>query len=283
MPVSIDLRKVFHEKNPKLAPYIPGFVYRYLNHALHIREINTFMAENGTKTGLDFTEAVIKDFNVTFTLKGEENLPTEGRFIFVSNHPLGGFDGMILLTILGKRYHVVKSLSNDILMTIANLKTLFVPVNKHGAMTRESALLLEEVMKSDIHLLTFPSGFVSRRKRGIIRDFKWQKSFITQAVKYKRDVIPIHVTGRCTNFFYNLSNIRTFLGIKANLEMFYLPDETYRHRNEHLTITFGKPVPYTFFDKRKRHEEWAYLMQNYVYTLGEGYPDPFTAYISNNP
>jgi putative hemolysin len=273
--VMVDLKKIFNQKNPRLARYIPGFVYAYLNHALRIREINDFLSVHGKKMGIEFTEAAIKEFNITTTLKGYDNLPEKGRYIFASNHPLGGFDGIILLTLLGKKYKEVRSISNDILMSIVNMKSLFVPINKHGIQTHESAVLLDEVMKSDIQIMTFPSGLVSRKSRGRIRDTKWHKSFISKAVQYERDIIPIHVTGRCTNFFYRLANFRKFLGIKSNIEMFYLPDETFRHRNEHITITFGAPVSHKMFDKSKRPEAWAKSMQNYVYSLGEGNTNPF--------
>jgi 1-acyl-sn-glycerol-3-phosphate acyltransferase len=273
--VFIDLKKVFNQKNPKLARYIPGFIYRYLDRALHIPEINDFVAANESKIGLEFTEAVIEDFNVSVSLKGESNLPETGRFIFVSNHPLGGFDGMILLTVLGKKYKDVRSLSNDILMNFESLRPLFIPVNKHGALTHESARILDSAMDSEIQILTFPSGLVSRKTNGKIIDPPWKKSFINKAVQHKRDIIPIHVTGRCTNFFYNLSNFRKFLGIKANIEMFYLADETYRHRNEHINITFGAPVSYKTFDKSKKPDEWALSMRNYVYSLAEGNIKPF--------
>ncbi len=274
-PVRLDLKRLFMQKNPRLAPYIPWFIYAYLNRVLHIGEINDFLAVHGTKVGLEFTKEVIKDFNVTVSLKGAENLPEQGRFIFASNHPLGGFDGMLLLTELNRRYHDVRSLSNDILMSFENLSPLFIPINKYGTMTHESVLALEETMDSDIQVLTFPSGLVSRRTKGVIIDPPWQKSFISKAVQHKRDVVPVHVTGRCTNFFYNLSSFRKFLGIKTNIEMFYLADETYRHKNKHFTVTFGKPVSYTTFDRRKRPDAWAKSMQNYVYSLGEGNTKPF--------
>jgi len=274
-PIHLDLKSLFRQKNPRLAPYIPGFAFAYLNRVLHIREINSFLAVHGAKVGLEFTKEVIKDFNVTVSLKGEENLPEQGRFIFASNHPLGGFDGMLLLTELNRRYHDVRSLSNDILMSFENLSPLFIPINKYGTMTHESVRALEETMDSDIQVLTFPSGLVSRRTKGVIIDPPWQKSFISKAIQHKRDVVPVHVTGRCTNFFYNLASLRKFLGIKTNIEMFYLADETYKHKNKHFTITFGKPVSYSTFDRSKRPDAWAKSMQNYVYSLGEGNTKPF--------
>lgn len=277
-PFFIDIKKVFKEKNPGLAKYIPGFVWAYLNKTLHIAEINGFLKVHGTKIGLEFTKAVIEDFNVKVTLIGEENLPDSGKFIFASNHPLGGFDGMLLLTVLGNKYHDVRSLSNDILMNFENLKPLFIPVNKHGSMSHESANILDEAMNSDIQILTFPAGLVSRKTKGVIQDGVWKKSFISKAVQHKRDIVPIYVTGHCTNFFYNLSNFRKFLGIKTNIEMFYLADETYKHKNEHITITFGKPISYTVFDRSRRPDDWAQSLKKYVYSMGAGNTKPYDGF-----
>jgi putative hemolysin len=274
-PLQINLRNIFKDKNPTLARLIPGFIYSYLNRILHIEEINAILAEHGDKKGLTFMEHAISSFNVSVTLRGEENLPASGKFVFICNHPLGGFDGMLLLTILGKKYGDVRSLSNDILMNLENLAPLFVPVNKHGAMTQEAVKTIDQAMASDMQILTFPAGLVSRRKKGIIRDLLWKKSFLTKAIQHKRDIVPIHISGRCTNRFYRLANLRKFLRIKSNIEMFYLPDETFRHKNEHFTITIGKPVSYAIFDKSRKIDDWVLALRDHVYSLAAGNTQSF--------
>jgi 1-acyl-sn-glycerol-3-phosphate acyltransferase len=271
----LDLRKIFANKNPKLARYIPGFIYKYLNRVLHISEINIFLEKNGEKMNYDFVTAVIENFNVTTTFLGIENLPDRGRYIFVSNHPLGGFDGMILIKMLHEKYGAIKSISNDILMNIKNMADLFVPINKHGNQSTVVARNFEEIMRSEVQILTFPAGLVSRRRKGIIRDIPWKKSFISKSVLYKRDIVPIYVSGRCTDFFYTLANIRKFFRIKPNLEMFYLPDETFHHKNKHFTITIGPAISWQSFDKSKRPDEWALILQDYVYSLPGGKNTPF--------
>ncbi len=277
----IDLRKVFRDKNPALAPYIPGFVYAYLKKILHIDFVNNFLEKHGTKKGLDFLQAALNEFNVNPELKGEENLPEKGRFIFVSNHPLGGFDGILLLTLLGKRYGKVRSLSNDILMNIHNLEEFFIPVNKHGVQSVITAAKINEAFSSDCQMLSFPAGLVSRRRRGIIRDLEWKKNFITKAIRHRRDVVPIHVSGRCTGFFYNFANFRRFMGIRYNLEMFFLPDETFHHINKHVVITIGKPVPWQTFDKSYSALQWASKMRDFVYTLPNDHSRSFTSFLSD--
>lgn len=263
----IDIRKVFHEKNPGLAPYIPGFVYRYLSRILHLDFINDFLDKHGGKKNLEFAEASVQEFNITTEIKGYERLPETSRLIFVSNHPLGGFDGMLLISLIGRKYPGIKTLANDILMNISNMDGVFVPINKHGRQSQQAVKDLEAIYQGDDPLLTFPAGLVSRRRKGIIRDVPWKKNFISKARQYKRDVIPVWVSGRCTNFFYRLANLRKFLRIKSNIEMFFLPDETYRHRNEHIRIVFGKPVSWEKFSREKRPAEWADLMQDLIYKL----------------
>ncbi|MFC2138300.1 1-acyl-sn-glycerol-3-phosphate acyltransferase [Bacteroidota bacterium] len=263
----IDIKKVFYGKNPTLARILPNFFFNYLKKIVHEDFINGFIEKHGDKIGLDFARAGIKEFNVSSELKGKENIPLDKKLIIVSNHPLGGFDALLLLSHLEEYFPKVKFLVNDILMNVKNLKPLFIPINKHGGQSKESVIQIEEAYESDMQVATFPAGYVSRRKKGKIEDPEWQKSFIIKAIKYKRDVLPVFIGGRNTNFFYNLSNFRKFFGIKLNLEMLYLVDETYKHRNKHITITIGNPIPYSKFDKSKKPIEWAQYVKSIAYEL----------------
>jgi len=263
----VNVREVFRSKNPRMAKILPGFVYRYIERIVHQDYINDFLRRHGEKRGLDFIHAVLDEFNVDITIQGEHNIPRKGRFIFASNHPLGGFDGILLLDIVNRYLGNAKFLVNDILMNMSVLEDLFIPINKHGAQTRESALLLDEIFRSDIQILTFPSGLVSRKIKGIIQDLPWQKSFVSKAVQYQRNIIPVHFSGRNSNFFYNLANIRKFLGIKWNLEMFFLVDETIKHRNTDITVTFGEIIPWSGISKDKSYQEWADDIRSKVYAL----------------
>jgi 1-acyl-sn-glycerol-3-phosphate acyltransferase len=264
----IDIRKIFYNKNPALARLLPGFVFRYLERIAHQQDINGFLEKHGEKMGLDFARAAILDFNVKVNIRGDENLPPKGRFIFAANHPLGGFDGILLMDVLSRYYNDFKFLSNDLLMNIINLHPVFIPINKHGKQATEAALKLDEAFLSDTHIVTFPAGLVSRKIGGEVMDLVWHKNFISKAIHYERDIVPVFFTGRNSDFFYRLFRIRSFLGIKANLEMFYLVDETFRHRNDTLTVTFGKPISYTVFDKSKTHPGWAKWVKEQVYALG---------------
>jgi putative hemolysin len=266
----IIIKDLFMDKNPRLARWIPGFVYRIMSRVLRIDFMNDpILYNHGYKKDVDFARASIEAFNVTLEVRGRDHLPGEGRFIFVANHPLGGFDGMMIISELSRNYPRLKVLVNDLLTNVKNMDGIFVPINKHGAQAMENVRRINAIFESDEQLMSFPAGLVSRRKRGVIRDTEWQKSIISKAKQSERDIIPIHVSGRCSNFFYNLANTRKFLGIKANLEMFLLPNESYKHRNKHFVITFGKTIPYQTFDKRFTPVQWAARVKDYTYSLVE--------------
>ncbi|MBA7569066.1 hypothetical protein ES708_10803 [subsurface metagenome] len=263
----IDVEGVFYAKNPKLARLIPGFIFRYLKRIIHQDRINQFLKEYGDRYNLEFIEAAIKDFNVNIHIKGKENLPEKGRFIFAANHPLGGFDGLVLMKIISEYFSDFKFLVNDILMNLVNIRDLFIPINKHGKQGIEAAKRIDETFRSENQILTFPAGLVSRKIKGQIIDLPWRKNFIMKAIKFQRDIIPVHFSGRNTNFFYRLANIRKLLRIKSNIEMLYLVDETYKHRNKDLVVKFGKPIPWQTFDKSRKPIEWAKWVKEQVYAL----------------
>ena len=268
----IVVREIFMEKNPKLAKAMPGFVYKFIARIMHIREVNEIISQYGDQTGIKFVHGMIKYFNVTQKFAGLENLPPKGRFIFASNHPLGGFDSMLIMNQVNEKYGEFKFLVNDVLMSIKPLRPLFVPLNKHGSLDRNVIKRIEDEYAGNSQILIFPSGFASRKIKGKIRDFEWKKHFIAKAIEYQRDIIPVHVSGKNSNFFYWLANIRTSLRIKWNLEMFFLSDETFKHRNQTFTVTFGKPIPWQSFEKSKTLSEWAEDVKQRVYKLPELYP-----------
>src|SRR6056297_987597 len=264
----IDVREVFRKKNPKLARLMPGFVLRYLKRIIHEDEINEAMPKLRHLEGLEFVQAGLDHFGINIRSYGKEHIPLEGRFIFVANHPLGGLDGLVFGKEVGEIFPNVKFIVNDILLNIKNLDPIFVPVNKHGKQSTGYVRKIEETYRSDAQVLNFPAGLCSRKINGQIVDLEWHKSFINKAKKHQRDIIPVYISGRNSNFFYNLARIRAFLGIKANIEMLYLPNEMFKQREKNIDIIFGKPIDYRVLDKRFTPREWAQKIKNHVYKLG---------------
>lgn len=265
--VRIDVSEVLRSKNPSLAKVIPSFIVNYLKRIIHQDELNDFLERSANLKDIDLVEASLDFLKINYNVIGKENLPGEGRFIFVSNHPLGGLDGVIFMYELSRHYSEIKFPVNDILTNIKNLSGIFLPVNKHGSQGKEAIRVLEEAYRSDSQILYFPAGLCSRKKKGIITDLQWQKSFITKAVKHQRDIVPAFFSGRNSDFFYNLARLRTFFGIKANIEMLYLPDEMFRQRGKKITLVFGRPISWETFDNSKTPFEWAGWVKSMTYRL----------------
>jgi putative hemolysin len=265
----IDIEQVLKEKNAKLHKWLPGFVIKYIKRIVHEDDINQVMANNGHLHGIDFVNALIEEFGIEVSLTGEENIPLEEPVIFASNHPLGGMDGVAFMYALGKYRTDIRFLVNDILTNIKNFEPMFVPVNKHGSNSREVSKLIEETYAGDYAVLVFPAGLVSRKQKGAIKDLEWKKSFISKAKRYRKSVVPVYIEGRNSNFFYNLAKIRKNIGIKANIEMFYLADEMFAQRGKKVVIHIGKPISYQYFDKSKTEIEWAEEVKKLVYLMAE--------------
>jgi putative hemolysin len=248
---------------------VPKFLINYLRRIVHEEEFNVFFKENPELRNLDFIEAAFKYLQVTTSIEGIENLPPKGgKYIFASNHPLGGLDGIATGYLLGKEYDgKVRFFSNDLMMNLHPMRDMFVPVNKTGAQSKDHADLMQKLYESDNHLVTYPAGLCSRKVNGKIIDLEWKKNFISKAIQYERDVVPIYFEGRNSNFFYNLANLRKFLGIKLNIEMMYLADEMFKQRGSHFTIRIGKPIKWETFDKSKSHAEWAEWVKQIVYKM----------------
>jgi len=263
----IDVKKVLHDKNPALARMVPGFLISYLKRIIHQEELNEFLGKYGNLKDAEFIGAGLKYLNTNYTVTGAEKLPHDGRYIFVSNHPLGGLDGLVFIFEMSKIYKNIKFPVNDILLNIENLSGIFLPVNKHGSQGREAARKIEEAYASDGQILYFPAGLCSRKRKGAITDLEWQKSFITKAVAHKRDIVPVYFSGRNSNFFYNLAKLRSFLGIRANIEMLYLPDEMFRQSEKRIDMVIGEPISWQTFDKSKTAPEWALFVRSKTYEL----------------
>ena len=265
--IKIDVAGVLKSRASKTK--VPKFLVNYLRRIVHEDEFNQFFRENPDLRNLDFIEAAFKYLDMSVNIEGKENLPPkDGRYIFASNHPLGGLDGIATGYLIGKEYDgKVRFFSNDLMMNLHPMKDMFVPVNKVGSQSKEHAAMMQQLYDSDDHLITFPAGMCSRKINGKICDLEWKKNFITKAVQHKRDVVPIYFEGKNSKFFYNLANLRKFLGIKFNIEMMYLPNEMFKQKGQTFTIRIGKPISWQTFDKSKSQAAWAQWVKDIVYKM----------------
>ncbi len=265
--LQIDIEKVIEQKNARLKKLLPRFIINYIKKNLHQEEINLFLQEAKDVKEYAFVKAVLNLFKTTYKVYGIENVFKQGRYIFAANHPQGAIDSMCLIDTVYENFGECRFVVNDVLLHLKNFHPIFLPVNHFGSQNRENAKLFDEAFNSNMQILYYPAGLVSRSIKGEIRDIPWKKSFIQLAIKYRRDIVPVFIDARNSKFFYRLARIRTLLGIKANIEMFYLADEMFKQTGNELQLYFGKPISYTVFDKSKTYTEWSYYVQNIVYSL----------------
>ena len=270
---TIDIDKILHDKMGDKASRVPAFVRRWLKKTLHQDEVNKFLWESRDKTGVDWLEECVRYLDMTLLIEGKENLPDkdDGRlYTFVSNHPLGGEDGVALGAVIGRHYDgKFKYLVNDLLMNLPGLAPLCIPINKTGNQSRNFPAMVNAGFASDHHMLMFPAGLCSRKTNGVIHDLPWKKTFITKSIETQRDVVPIHFSGRNSDKFYRIANICKTLGLKVNVAMLFLVDEMYRNVHKTFKVTIGKPIPWQTFDKSKTPAQWAQFVQDKVYEMAE--------------
>ena len=268
---TIDIDEIVRGKAGAKARFVPRFVLSWLKRIIHQDEVNEFILSEGDKQGMPWLDDCMEYLGTKLNVKGLENLPddSDGRlFTFVSNHPLGGPDGVALGPLLGHRYDGrIKYLVNDLLMNLHGLAPFFVPINKTGKQSRNFPQLVEAVFNSPNHIIMFPAGLCSRRINGQIHDLPWQKTFITKSVETRRDIVPIRFDGRNSDFFYRIASVGKRLGLKFNIAMLFLVDELYKNRGKTFDVTIGKPIPYSTFDKSRKPQEWAAYVEDIVYKL----------------
>ena len=267
--LKIDINAVIASKSERLAKCAPKFVINWLKKIIHQDELNQILEYSNGAIDVEFADKVLEWLNVKSNVKFTdiESLDPNKRYIFVSNHPLGGLDGLTLISLFGKTAGKIKFVVNDILMNIIPMRNIFVPVNKHGRMGKDYGQMIHNAYASDSHILYFPAGLCSRLIDGEITDLEWKKNFIKQARKYNRDIVPIYFGGQNSKFFYRLAKIRKALGIKFNIEMIFLPDEMFKQKNSIFDVTIGKPIPIDSIDSSKTLDEWCLEIRNKCYGL----------------
>lgn len=263
----VNLREILRSKAPALHKKVPGWAVALLSKLICEKKLNSIFQEAYPLRGTLFMEDAMRIFDVRLQMHGIENLPAAGhRCIFASNHPLGGMDGICLSAVLGKYYEGnIRYLVNDILYFIEPLKDIFVPVNKHGAQAKNTAMLLSNALASDNQIITFPAGLCSRKTKGVVRDPRWRKMFISKAVEYQRDIVPVYYEAENSHWFYTLANIRKALDMKFNLEMLLLPREMLRKQHTVMNVYIGKTIPWQSLDSSKTPQQWAEELENKVY------------------
>lgn len=270
--LQLDIRAILKKRIPKKKQrLIPSFLIKGVEKLIHQKELNEILKATYPSRGSEFAVKVLQHLQISIDVEGIDHLKDDARYMFASNHPLGGLDGIALISVLASRYgdSHIRFLVNDMLMNVTLLKDLFLPVNKFGKQGRENTRIINEELASQKQIFQFPAGLCSRLgDNGVIEDLEWQKSFITKAIEYKRDIVPVFFEGKNSNKFYKTARWRKKLGIKFNIEQILLPSELCKARGSHYKITFGNPISWKALEaSNKNPKELAGEIRSIVYSL----------------
>lgn len=268
---TIDVDRILRSKMGDKAGSVPRFVVRWLKKILHQEELNEFLWNAREETGTPWLKHALRRLSNEVRVHGAENLPSANdprRYTFVSNHPMGGIDGMAIGSVIGEHYNDnFRYLVNDLLMNLPGLAPLCIPINKTGRQSRDFPKIVEAGFNSNHHILLFPAGLCSRKIKGEIHDLPWTKTFIVKSVQTQRDVVPMYFSGQNSPRFYRIANMCKRFGLKFNVAMLFLSDEMFRNEGKTFDLYIGKPIPWQTFDKSRTPKQWAQWVEEKVYQL----------------
>lgn len=272
--IKIDIDAVLRQRLPGLSRFIPKALVGWLERTICQDRLNQLLEENAGLEGADFARGVLKSLDIKLNVTNEELLPdaSNRRVLYVSNHPLGGLDGMALIDYVQRRHGgEVHFVVNDLLSAVKPLEKVWLPVNKHGRQSRESLLKVEEAFAGNDPIIMFPAGLCSRLQREentqVVKDLEWQKMFVNKAHRYRRDVIPIRFFGQNSPKFYRIARRRQQLGLKFNIEMLYLPQEMVKMEHSTFAIKFGNPIPWQSLTPGRDAAACAETIKKTVYLI----------------
>ena len=264
----IDIDKVI---GPKLKKKLPRFAVKFLKRRIHQDQMNECILTSEHFKGAEFFDDALKYVGITYKLRGAEKLGKDKKYIFACNHPLGGPEALIIGSAFFKIYGGgFKVPSNQLLMHMKPLAEFFTPVKvQSGSQSREISARIAAMFESGEQVLVFPAGLCAKKIKGKVTEMPWKKMFITQARKYGRDVVPVHISGHNSNIYYFFSWLSRVLGLKMNIGMLFLVDELFNKAGQEFVITFGDPIPYETFDKSKTDLQWAAEIKDKVELLSK--------------
>jgi putative hemolysin len=253
----------FKERSPRLSQ-LTVFSLRKL---IRESEINEFLSSHNHESGMEFVEAVLDYFNLSYRVsdRSRANIPATGRVVIVANHPLGALDGLALLKMVSDVRKDVKIVANNLLCHIENLQSVLLPVNNMSGRSAKAEIKgIYDALQNEEAVIIFPAGEVSRTKFGFVRDCEWQPSFLNFARKTASPVLPIYVRAKNSTLFYSVSKLN------KPLSTVLLPREMFKKRSTELPMHIGEPIPIEQLDLLPlANKQKAQLVRKHLYRLGK--------------
>jgi putative hemolysin len=236
---------------------------------LRISELNNVYNRNKHLTEVAFLNGVLDDLQIKFEIPEEDlkRLPKEGPYITISNHPLGGIDGVLLLKLMLEREPNFKIIANFLLHRIEPLKKYIMPVNpfENHKDAKSSVVGLKETLRhlSDGKPLgIFPAGEVSTYKDGkLMVDKPWEEGAIKVIRKAQVPVVPIYFHAKNSGLFYILSKI------SGTLRTAKLPSEVFSQKHRVIKVRIGKPISVTEQNEYETLDDFSEFLRKKTYML----------------
>ncbi|TNI14473.1 lysophospholipid acyltransferase family protein [Aeromonas veronii] len=247
-------------------PLLTPLFKRLLGWLLNEQAFADFATRYPHLRGLDFVEQALTqlDFDYRVSEAQLEHIPASGRVILVANHPIGSLDGLALLQLLGRIRPDVKIVANQLLAQLAPLRPLLLPVdNMEGKTDRQAILAMNEHLAHEGALVIFPAGEVSRLGLKGVKDGPWQAGFIKLAQRTRTPLVPIHLGGRNSLWFYLVS------WLNKPTSALLLVRQLFRQQGQTLPVTIGARIPLGSFQDLPAKTA-ARLVRNHLYLIGRG-------------
>jgi putative hemolysin len=250
---------------------MPGLA-SFLMELMKINQVNDLFAQAQPKQGIEFIDAILKGCGVEIEFDENElkNIPKEGSFIAIANHPYGGIEGMVLLKMLLMARPDAKLMANFILKKIPNLSDYFIAVNPFENVEHSSSI---SGLKNTLQLLAdgtpigiFPAGEVSTFKidKQQVTDRIWHPVVGKIIAKAKVPVVPIYFHGN-NGLLFNLLSL-----IHPTLRTAKLPSELFNKQGHTIKLRIGKPIKVEDIPNNNNSTKLLNFLRARTYALGAG-------------
>lgn len=268
----IDIQKEIYSKYPKLQKnkLLKKSLSKFAKTIVHEKTINDFLSKYEHLKGFEFGDSVLEYFNFNYSLYENEieNIPTSGRVVIISNHPLGSLDGFSLLKLIGRVRPDVKIVANDFLADFKSIESLLININNFkDKQTKESISNIYNHLQNEGAIIIFPAGEVSRMAPKGVRDGKWQKGFLKFAIRTNSPILPIYIGAKNSKTFYSVS------AINKKISTLLLSHEMFKQKNKQIHIKIGELIPSeNIYPASLETNGVVKLYKQHVYQLKKGNP-----------
>ena len=242
---------------------------------LKISTLNRIYNRNKHLSNLEFLDSVLDEFQIKFEIPEEDmkRLPKEGPYITISNHPLGGIDGILLLKLMIEQRSDFKIIANFLLHRIEPLKPYIMPVNPFED-RKDVASSISGFKNAILHLReghplgVFPAGEVSTYRDGkLVVDKEWEEAAMKLIQKAEVPVVPIYFHAKNSRLFYRLSKL------SDTLRTAKLPSELLTQKRRVIKVRVGKPISVNDQKEHQSLPEFSEFLRRKTYMLSKTFED----------